>query len=176
MWREMGSDSKLEKKKKTRDFKSGPTDKLHSVSHRTRGRPTALTPELQNKICNALRLGCYIETAVTANGVSKQAFYNWLKRGNRQKKGIYREFVDAVQKAMADAEIRDLLKIDKASDTNWQAAAWKLERKFPKKWGRREMVRLSTGEDEDFQSDEENIHADVVDVIEQIEAKNNEKE
>jgi hypothetical protein len=107
------------------------------------GPDTILTPEIQEKIVQCILRGAYVETAVTYAGVSKQAFYNWLKRGNREKEGIYRRFVDAIEKAMSESELTDILIVDKsAKGGQWQAAAWRLERRFPQRWGRRTEVSL----------------------------------
>ncbi|MBV6343589.1 hypothetical protein HWQ67_18640, partial [Candidatus Magnetobacterium casensis] len=57
--------------------------------------------------------------------------------------GMYKKFSDGVQKAMASAEIRDVLIIGEASKTQWQASAWRLERKFPKRWGRFEKIEAT---------------------------------
>jgi len=136
------------------------------------GRPSKLTPEVQETICRAIRRGCYIETAAALGGIHKDTFYEWLKRGNRQSKGKYREFSDAVKKALAEAESRELKIIDKAAQGytvvktkrvehpdgkveetheeshrfNWQAAAWKLERCFPDRWTRR--LTVSSGDED----------------------------
>ncbi len=53
-----------------------------------------------------------------------------------RKKGPYRDFRRAVQRAKAQAEMRDVLIIGKASQKFWQAAAWRLERRYPHRWGR----------------------------------------
>jgi hypothetical protein len=37
---------------------------------------------------------------------------------------------------MAEAEMRDVALIAQAAKENWQAAAWRLERKYPARWGR----------------------------------------
>jgi hypothetical protein len=59
----------------------------------------------------------------------------------------YRQFREAVEKAKAAAEIRDVVLIDKAAqDGSWQAAAWKLERKFPQKWGRVTRTEITGAE------------------------------
>jgi transposase len=108
------------------------------------GRPTKLTPALQQEVVTLLRAGNYIETACAFVDVDKASLYAWLKRGNRQKTGIYRDFLNATEKAIAEAEIRDLEVIRK--DGAWQGAAWRLERKFPDKWGRRDRHEL-TGKD-----------------------------
>lgn len=120
------------------------------------GRPTKLTPEVQEKICSAIRAGNYIETASAYADVAKSTLYEWLKRGQREKDRIaknprarirkeeapYVEFSNAVEKALADAEVRDVMLIGKAAEENWQAAAWRLERKFPDRWGRRDKFAL----------------------------------
>jgi len=103
------------------------------------GRPTKLTPEILSKICDALRAGNYRETAAAFAGIRKSTFYDWIRQGARAPHGIYRELHDAVEKALADSEARDVALIGKAAgDGDWQAAAWRLERKFPERWGRRD--------------------------------------
>lgn len=126
------------------------------------GRPTKLTPKLQEEICKAIRAGNYIETAAAFAGISKNTLYEWLRRGAREKERLAKnprakikkseapfvEFSDAVKKALAAAEVRDVMLIGKAAETQWQAAAWRLERRFPERWGRREKLALEhTGKD-----------------------------
>jgi transposase len=53
----------------------------------------------------------------------------------------YMDFADAVEKAVHESEVSDIATIKRASEKNWQAAAWRLERKFPKKWGRHDYVQ-----------------------------------
>lgn len=119
------------------------------------GRPTKLTPELQDEICKVIRSGNYIETAAAFAGINKTTLYDWMKRGAREKERIEKnprakirkteepfvEFSNAIEKALAHAEIRDVAIIGKAAEENWQAAAWRLERKFPERWGRKVMVK-----------------------------------
>ena len=114
-------------------------------------RPTKLNKDIQNKIVTAIKMGNYIETAAAVAGINKTTLYDWLKRGEREKQrvendsrkkirkseAIYVEFSNAVEKALAEAEARDVMLISKAANTQWQAAAWRLERKFPDRWGRK---------------------------------------
>ncbi|MFS8631315.1 MAG: hypothetical protein LOD92_09215, partial [Bacillales bacterium] len=86
---------------------------------------------------DAIRMGAYIETAAAYAGINKSTLYDWMRRGARAKSGKYKEFSNAIEKALAESEMRDLAVIAKASQENWQAAAWRLERKFPDRWGRR---------------------------------------
>ena len=113
-------------------------------------RPTHTTkldlePELAARIITYLRAGSYLETAAAAAGVSKSTLHRWLQRGSEGEEP-FAHFADQVEEALAASELRDLARIDKAADGNWQAAAWKLERRNPKMWGRREYTQL-TGAD-----------------------------
>jgi hypothetical protein len=110
----------------------------------TVGRPTKLTPKLQAEICTSLATGAYVETAAAVHGVSKMTLYDWLKRGNNGEKP-YVGFLDAIKSAEAASEQLALSRIDTAAEDpkNWTAAAWRLERKHPDRWGRREKVDLS---------------------------------
>lgn len=119
-------------------------------------RPTKLTPELQEDVLKVIRSGNYIETACAYVGINKSTFYDWLKRGAREKDRLAKnprarvrkdeqpfvDFSNAVEKALAHAEIRDVAIIGKAAEENWQAAAWRLERKFPDRWGRKDKYAL----------------------------------
>lgn len=142
------------------------------------GRPSKLNKDVQDRIAGAIRAGSYIETAAALAGINKDTFYDWLRRGGRGEPD-YKNFSDAVEKALADGEMRDLMVIDRAAqgrpaqflyvkgpdgkDTSelvkdadgnpimsmpatrpeWTAAAWRLERKFPKRWGRKEVIALT---------------------------------
>jgi hypothetical protein len=73
-------------------------------------------------------------------GIHKSTLYDWLRRGSRCTSGIYRSFSDAVGQALADSELKSLHQIDEAANFHWQAAAWRLERRFPRRWGRKQYV------------------------------------
>ena len=45
------------------------------------GRKTKLTPEIQETICNWLKLGYYQEDAAVMAGISPSTYYDWLKKG-----------------------------------------------------------------------------------------------
>ena len=112
------------------------------------GRPTKLNDEVTEKVVTAIKAGSYVETAAAFAGVSKSTLYDWLKRGANQKEGIYREFSAAVEQALAHADIRDIGIIATAAQKGvWQAAAWRLERKHPDQWGRRQVIQVGTGDE-----------------------------
>ena len=126
------------------------------------GRPSILTPELQDKILKYIRAGNYVETAVAACGVSKQSFYGWLKRGNAElarvaagtnrrvtkDEQIYVDFLDAVDKTQAEAEVRDVLLLAKFAETDPKVVQWRLERKYPHSWGRMDRVAPTNVDDD----------------------------
>lgn len=107
----------------------------------------------------AIRLGMYLDDAAAMAGISKTTLYNWLSMGKdavdkhghgdtlTDKETQLVDFLNAVEKARADAVMRNIGVIQKAAqDGSWQASAWFLERTNPKKWGRHETVEI-TGAD-----------------------------
>ena len=117
---------------------------------KTSDKPLYLTQELIKQISNLILAGAYVETACAAAGISKMIYYEWLKLGNKRKHCdqkdkkhidvLYEQFTDAINKAVVQAELRDVIRIDKAAEEHWTAAAWKLERKYPERWGRKIRV------------------------------------
>lgn len=114
-----------------------------------RGRPTLLDDDCLQKITNALRDGGYIQDATTAAGIAQSTYHNWMERGRKERdrrlaeltpdknEQIYVDFLEAVEKAQAEASVELLGEIaNHARNGTWQAAAWILERKFPRQWGR----------------------------------------
>jgi transposase len=106
-------------------------------------RPTKLTDDLQLRILTALRIGSTHAQAALVAGVSESTFHRWMHDGEHAARGRFREFWEAVKRAEAEAAVRWLAIIDKsANEGAWQAAAWKLERRFPNEWGRRDRVQV----------------------------------
>ena len=109
------------------------------------GRPTKLTPEIQQMIVNALTSGVYLETAAAHAGISRETLNEWLRAGVRCKSGKQKEFSDAIKKALATAETRLVDTVNLASQQQWQAAMTLLERRWPQRWARIERHE-QTGE------------------------------
>lgn len=101
-----------------------------------RGRPAALTPEVQTTVYNTLAAGGYIATAAVLGGVSERTLFAWMKRGAAEPEGIYGQFVQSIKKGLAVAEMKYVMVIGEAAKQHWQAAAWMLERRFRKNWAR----------------------------------------
>lgn len=120
------------------------------------GRPTKWSIELQEAIVDALRKGNYLDAAASMNGVAKQTVYRWMERGRNASTMLeegaevedgelrYLDFCDAVEKARAIAENRNVQLVQRAAmEGTWQAAAWFLERTNRKHWGRHESVEIA---------------------------------
>lgn len=102
-----------------------------------RGRKSKLTPETQEKLCQAIQLGATYELACQYAGVSYDAFNDWINAGIAEKDAGFVQFLQAIKEAEARGALGWLAKIEKAAnDGNWQAAAWKLERRYPQEYGR----------------------------------------
>ena len=98
------------------------------------GRPSALTPDVQRRVCEAIAAGNTRHDAAEYAGVADSTLRAWLAQGRRQRRGKFRELLTAVKKAEADAVVRNVAIIQKAAATSWQAAAWWLERKRDGDW------------------------------------------
>lgn len=116
-----------------------------------RGRTTKLTPELQRNLCAVISAGNYVVTACNYVGIDPTTYSMWLQRGTgthptRPKTKLYVDFVEAVQKAEAQAEATRVARIAKAGqEGTWQADAWYLERRYPERWGRKQLDVTSGG-------------------------------
>lgn len=118
------------------------------------GRPPIISPEIIETICQSIRAGNYLEPSAALAGVSTRVCYNWIKRGRaeidriskskrakvRERERLYVDFVRAIKESDAMAEARDVATISLAAEKQWQAAAWRLERKHNDRWGRRNTV------------------------------------
>ena len=111
------------------------------------GRPTKLTPELQARICEAIRAGNYVHIAANFGGIDETTYHRWRARGAREKRGPYRAFHLAMKKAERDAEVALVAIWRKHALKCWQAAASLLERRYPQRWARHQVVEARVEEE-----------------------------
>jgi transposase len=109
------------------------------------GRKSKLTPETQERIVQAIRVGATYELAAQFGGIAYNTFNEWMKAGAAAEKGVKHEFYEAIKAAEGEAAIKWLALIDKAAVDTWQAAAWKLERRYPENYGRQVQDMRHTG-------------------------------
>jgi hypothetical protein len=111
------------------------------------GRPTKLTPELQAELCRMLEDGCGRDDAAEAANIHRSTFYQWMADGEANPDSIFSDFSDAIKRAESICATRNARIIRVAAEEgNWQAAAWWLERKRKKEFGRNETIE-HTGAD-----------------------------
>jgi len=100
-------------------------------------RPTALTPDVQGRICQGIRVGMTYAMAAQYGGVTYESFRIWCRRGEHGR-APYAAFLASVKTAEAQAVAMWLSRVEEAAQNGeWQAAAWKLERRYPRDYGRR---------------------------------------
>lgn len=113
------------------------------------GQPTKCTDEVIATVEKILPTVLYLESVADYVGVDRITVGRWIKEGKREERrrerGIapsesyhinqcYRLWL-VYKRALASGEIFDAGTIKKAAEKQWQAAAWRLERRFPEKWG-----------------------------------------
>jgi hypothetical protein len=107
------------------------------------GRPSKLTPEVIERICEALRAGNFIEPSCEYAGVSHESYFKWMRRANDDDASpLHLQFKESVTRARSTAEIRNVAMIQRAAQqpNHWTAAAWWLERVAPARWGKQQKI------------------------------------
>jgi hypothetical protein len=128
-------------------------------------RTSKLTPERQAKVCQAIELGATYLHACNYAGISYETFRRWMRENVA--------FHDAVKESEGKATVGWLSKIEKAaSEGNWTAAAWKLERRYPNDYGRRDGSRTV----QDDQEGKEREALDAEHVMRKIQALTGQQE
>jgi len=120
------------------------------------GRPSKLTPQLQEKICDYIAKGNYLNTACQATGITDSTLFNWLKRAEEEAKnggGMYFDLMVAIKKAEAQAEaaLASMIKETALQKKDWLSAMTFLERRHPDRWGRRDRTRVDINETKTIQ-------------------------
>lgn len=111
------------------------------------GRPTKFTPESAARVIQAIRLGSTLELAAQYAGVSYNTLLSWIKRGQAESSGAYVEFVQTLKNVEGETALGWLAKIEQAANNgSWQAAAWKLERRYPHMYSRNVQETQHSGE------------------------------
>jgi len=96
-----------------------------------------LTPEIEKKILDAIRIGNYYEAACAYAGINIRTFYRWMEKGEKAKSGEFCQFCHAVKQAEGDAEARIVAQWTSKTPEDWRAAQAFLEHRYPERWGKR---------------------------------------
>lgn len=99
-------------------------------------RPTKFTPEVTAVIIKAIGIGATYKDAAEAAGVDYNTFNEWMKRGESEKSGKFREFNELVKRSEAEARLKYLATIAEAArGGDWRAALEYLKRRDRATWG-----------------------------------------
>ena len=99
------------------------------MTQKKKGRPSKFTKDRKERIVQAIQAGCTYEMAADYAGITRSTLWNWLKKGEDPKQKSYCTFLDQVKKAEVEGAMVHLGTIAQASQKDWKASAWMLERR-----------------------------------------------
>lgn len=109
------------------------------------GRRPKYSPEVHKKIIDALKRGALKPHAANLVGIAAHTLENWITAGLAGDER-YELFALEVEQAIAEDALRNQAVISMAAvgpiKGDWKAAAWNLERKFPRLYGARLAAAL----------------------------------
>lgn len=141
---EPGAGTTPKGKRKGEPFKIASANYVHVTGQ----KPAVLREGLTKDLCDALMAGNTIRNSCALAGITEATYYRYMQEAGRAEEGSpLSEFCKSVKKALADAEHRNVLVIQTAAKTHWQASAWFLERRYPQEWGRNDKMRLASDEE-----------------------------
>lgn len=90
------------------------------------GRPTKCTPEMADRIAEAISYGLTNEDAACLVQVSDETLENWLRKP---------QFFGVIKRAVVERKLFRLKRIE-AGEEGWPGTAWCMERQYPREWSR----------------------------------------
>lgn len=110
------------------------------MARRGPGRPSKLDADRKERIISALKAGNYRQVACEFAGIGYGTFSKWMHAGARRTESEYGSFRAAVLEAERQAEVRCVARVMAATENDWKAAAWWLERKRSERWSRKDRL------------------------------------
>ena len=98
--------------------------------------------EKMSKLGEFMKTGLAFSTACRAAGVHPNTYYLWKKKaeaGDEPYATSYRKLLEA--RAQGEAELAQVI-VNAAKTDDWKAAAWMLERRNKKTWGKNDQISL----------------------------------
>jgi len=111
------------------------------------GRPSKLTPETIEALCNNVKLALPYRDAARLAGIGMSTFMRWKERAKKAKTGEYRDFWDQLQEAEAEAKRFVLNRIQRAGEKDWHALAFIARTRWPEDFAEKVRTEISTPED-----------------------------
>ena len=101
-----------------------------------RKKAQIITQEVLDRLVGALQVGATYQIACSYAGISRKTLSRWKNRGQKAKKGPYREIWLHLQEAEAEGALFHLAQIKKAAMAgSLKASFWLLERRYPDSYG-----------------------------------------
>ena len=118
--------------------------KLTSKKKLSPGRPCLLTKQREAALLKGIEDGLPLKHAAMLAGISYDTLNRWRKCGEPEYAPIeFRNFCKALRRSEAVA-VQNLVKlVHGAGTTDWRAASWMLERRFPEEFGKPVQVEHS---------------------------------
>jgi hypothetical protein len=127
------------------------------MSKRLGKRPIVLNnPKVVEDLESAVKSGVSLEAAAHYASIHPATLFRYMERGREERDSrengnrpnkpaqVYLDVLETVERARAQAEVRNVAIINNAAaNGTWQAAAWWLERTMPQKYGRRLQTEVS---------------------------------
>lgn len=103
----------------------------------------AYNQEFLQKVLQAIGNGLTVKDACAVAGISRQTLYNHIDKDE--------QFAHEFDKAQVAFKLTHLRNVASASQNDWRASAWILERKFKDEFSLRQEMVGKDGEDLNFQ-------------------------
>lgn len=122
------------------------------------GRPIKCTPKVCRAYLQAIAFGLSYQSACAEAGICESTLDNWRKRGATGEEP-YAKFLADEKKALAAWERDRQIAMD-AAGPQWTREAWRLERRMPDDYGKRERHEV-TGKDGGPIETEQNVNVNI---------------
>ena len=124
---------------------------------RPKGATVLLDDSKREELINLIVLGLPVNKAVAMVNIAESTFYNWMSRGMVERdrlatiidakpkpdERIYLDFLESLTRARAEAIAKKVAVVSSAaSQGDWKASAWWLERQVPEDFGRVERQEV----------------------------------
>ena len=106
-----------------------------------------LNDDIIKEIADLIRKGNYIDVACASKGINKQSYLNWLKVGSRLPEDsarLEKKFSLAILQAEAESIILMNDNIREHARNTYKADAFRLERRFANKYGKKTEIEITT--------------------------------
>ncbi len=135
---------------------------LYDLESRAGITPAFITPKARVQAAILVAQGNHLDVAAAAQGIGKQTLLSWLSRGAKVRDTIEAGdcnlmslmpteaaaclFACLMERAVAVFEARQVGNVAAHAEKRWEAAAWLLERRSPKRWSKKTQQQV-TGAD-----------------------------